>query len=832
MIQSNIKENFRQFNKVIKIDQFKTILEKLTIDTVLDEAEKKYILTCAIIFLEQYKKDKRNTSLLDFAYYVILKYSITYKDYQPLFDFAINIGYYPIAKIILKNKLIKNDNINDFLINLNLENFNNGYYYETFEQNTKKSEFLLDNNYEKSFIAPTSYGKSSVIIDCIKKSSKSRIVIVVPTKSLLSQTYKMIRENKLDFKILIHDEMYENEKSFIAIFTQERALRLLSKHNTNFDMMFIDEAHNLLNNNSRSILLSRLISKNKFLNNKCEIIYLSPLIYDSETLKINHQQEINSHKIVFNVKEPEIFEFKLDKSVYKHNRFFINKSNENPENNFEGFKIGLDKNCIEYMVTKSRNKNFLYTYRPKIIENLALDLSKNLPKIQITPELRKLIKILEKEVHPNFYCVNLLEYGIIYLHGKIPDIIKEFLELKFKELPELKYVVANSVILEGINLPIDTLFILSTYNLRGKELTNLIGRVNRLNEIFNSEANNLDKLLPNIHFVNNVEYSTGENMFNKITLLRSRFFKDEIKNPVLANFDINSIKDSDPEKQDEKRKKVEEIKSNEILLLIPTTNFKEKLQHYFIESGINVYYHDIDLLVKYIDNLYSIQEFETIEWKELDLLERIGVLFLNDSKNISNDEFRRMEYKQTRDHYKHHILINQKKSLNENIISLYKHFKEKSILPDEKKRKFYFGTSYGEEVYDIDNYPNSYKKVYIDLGKVTDKKVLINLAIIKLKMEDDFIGFTLNKFIVFLYDFNLITTQQYHLYVYGTTNVEKIKLTKFGLSISLISRLEENNQLTNLYFDKNKNLKPKRAFNKYLNKLNDFERFEIERFIN
>lgn len=69
------------------------------------------------------------------------------------------------------------------------------------------------------------------------------------------------------------------------------------------------------------------------------------------------------------------------------------------------------------------------------------------------------------------------------MHGGIPDLIKDFLEYKFKTESDIKYLVANSVVLEGINFPIEVLFILNTTDLKVKNLINLIGRVNRLNEV-------------------------------------------------------------------------------------------------------------------------------------------------------------------------------------------------------------------------------------------------------------------------------------------------------------------------------------------------------------
>ena len=106
------------------------------------------------------------------------------------------------------------------------------------------------------------------------------------------------------------------------------------------------------------------------------------------------------------------------------------------------------------------------------------------------------------------------------------------------------------------------------------------------------------------------------------------------------------------------------------------------------------------------------------------------------------------------------------------------------------------------------------------------------IEVVKLKMEDDFISFKLNKFIVMLHDYELISDDDYNKYIYGTTDQKKIGLTKIGLSVSLISRLEKDDQLKYLRFDSANNLIASKEFNQYKDNANDFYRFEIERFIN
>jgi hypothetical protein len=118
--------------------------------------------------------------------------------------------------------------------------------------------------------------------------------------------------------------------------------------------------------------------------------------------------------------------------------------------------------------------------------------------------------------------------------------------------------------------------------------------------------------------------------------------------------------------------------------------------------------------------------------------------------------------------------------------------------------------------------------VYLDQKSETEK---VNLAIVKLKMEDDFIGFKLNKFVVMLHDHRLITETEYNLFVYGTDDSNKISLTKSGLTISLINKLDNDSQLENLSYDDYNNLVANQGFKDYMGSVNDLYRYELNKFI-
>ena len=191
----------RKLSSLKNIEIFRKTVKKLNLNEVLTEQEKEYLLASAIILTKEYELNKEYTGYLEFAYYIILKYSIKYNDYKPLYDFSINFGYYPISNTITKLNLIQMDSIDDIIIKNGINKFKKKDIVETYEQKYNQDKFIHSNNNEIAYIAPTSYGKSSIISEKILTDRHNKIGIIVPTKSLINQTYNFIKQQILNYKI-------------------------------------------------------------------------------------------------------------------------------------------------------------------------------------------------------------------------------------------------------------------------------------------------------------------------------------------------------------------------------------------------------------------------------------------------------------------------------------------------------------------------------------------------------------------------------------------------------------------------------------------------------
>lgn len=805
-----------------KISNLKTIqpihdvVNKLLLsDTTINNEEKQFLLSLAIILIEQYQKDENYKTAFELAYFIILKYSILFQDWQPLYDLSVNFGFYPISNAIINNKGIVSDITTETLTAATESLFKSNDIIETKEQNLSRKNILSTDETYVSYVAPTSFGKSKIIIEHIQKYIHlfGKFAVIVPTKSLLMQTYKNIKKAFPNIKVLIHDEMYnETDINFIAVFTQERALRLLEKHSTlYFDVLYIDEAHKLLENNDRSILLTRLVKLTKYRNNSIKILYLSPLIGDSKNIALS-DQDIQEYKINFNIKVPMLYEFNNAKNILIYNRFF------NEFYNVDHFDGGY----IEYIKTKTTSKNFIYLYTPKKIESFAQKLFTSITSEITSDEIVQVINNLNKYVHKDFYVSKYLKKGIIYIHGKIPDDVKDYLESKFNSIQEIKYLIANNVILEGINLPFDSLFIVDAHGLSKNSLINLIGRVNRLNMVFTNSIADLSKLIPSVHFVENEGEFCTCSMENKVKLLQTSDFNDDIKNPLLDSFDIRN------ENDEEKRHKSEEIINNENFVFSEPSEDFLLLKQNMLKLSMNTIYNLSDLFC--FDVLSRIQSYKeqngTLSNEEyvFDLLYKIFIQYLD--KSIKDPEFKRLTSIESRNYYYKLIVKHRKLSLKEKIALTSRYLY--SVKRNSSNPFLYIGPSYGECSPTGISFGNN--NVYINL-RTKNYSEIVNLSIIKIKLEEDFVSFTLNKFFQLMLDYELISQQLYNDLVYGTNDPLVLSLSKLGLSLNIINKLIKDEQLNNLSINEFGNLIYNEQFSIYKENSDDFFKFELDKFL-
>ena len=177
---------------------------------------------------------------------------------------------------------------------------------------------------------------------------------------------------------------------------------------------------------------------------------------------------------------------------------------------------------------------------------------RQLPDIdEISPEFGEAIKHISEHINPEYTLVKCLRKGIAYHHGSVPDAIRSYVEHLYKNYSELKYLLTTSTLLEGVNVPATKMFILDNRkgnsNLSKSQFKNLIGRICRFNEIFDSYNGGLEKLEPEIFFVFDSYYPQKANIrkFIQQTMKVEAKIDDDAENILLESVSINGNNRSD-----------------------------------------------------------------------------------------------------------------------------------------------------------------------------------------------------------------------------------------------------------------------------------------------
>lgn len=759
--------------------EFPELYKKLLIGTELSDEELEKILSIGIFLTGL---DNKNLQRL--GYRLFLLYSKITDDYKPLYELSLNKGLIPISKFI-ENNLNYSERYGNIYTEINSiesDEFKWNNSYQTIGQFELFKEAKESKLKSQIIVAPTSYGKTELILSFIDHTKFKKICIISPTKSLLAQTKKRII-NKFGYrKIITYPEMYsDKDNEIIAVLTQERLLRLLQNNpNLKFDLLVIDEAHNILDDfsdeNRRSVILASviIICKKRKENLVCK--YLTPFLRSKESLKIECLPNVDEwYSVVENVKS-EIFYFY---DLENNKKVLLDQYSTTKDKliDLQVNELGDDEDVV---ITYCDNKNIIYLNSPKKLENFAFKLFSKLPERQIL-SLNKAARDLREYVHEDYKLADYIEKGVIYHHGSIPEPVRYFIEDLYVNVPEIKMLIANSTLLEGVNIPATKMFILDPCRgnsyLSPSSFKNLIGRVCRFGEIFNNSTGDLKYLLPEIHIVKGGYCRQNfkvENFVKGRKILVEDYDKifDDIKNPLLVN------SNSDEAKKKKAEDILENISHSDAITVNNSNKAKTKVGQLCFENNINIF--NILEMEKQIDNeienVNIAQSIDTV----FNIIDYLFFSKINDSNGEYNN-LKRLRENEAQSFYK--MLINWRimgftmKVMTDEVVGYW------NTLREEQSRIVYVG-KWGDKT------RGGHREYWTDITE-KDEYEKVNLAIVRLKEEYDFIDNEIVKYIEVLYSLELIEESLYLKIKYGTDDKAKIALLNCGISSILSKLLQE-----------------------------------------
>lgn len=111
--------------------------------------------------------------------------------------------------------------------------------------------FVPEANNRYVLTAPTSFGKTFIVYEVIRKMSYQNVLLVFPSISLLSENYARLNEDASFEEFCIHslsEDEYNARNKNIFIFTPERYLSFMDKNlSLKFDFSFVDEVYKIDN---------------------------------------------------------------------------------------------------------------------------------------------------------------------------------------------------------------------------------------------------------------------------------------------------------------------------------------------------------------------------------------------------------------------------------------------------------------------------------------------------------------------------------------------------------------------------------------------------------
>ena len=760
--------------RILNNTEFPQAYEDFLLDRGMSRLKYRKMLAVATLFL-----NSSNENIKRLGYRIIVIYSNRTGDYTPLYDISTNSGIIPVSQFI-DEKLVP-ESCRNIFTELNAA-YNEKFFLHNIFCTLQQKELIdfYDANQESSLsvVAPTSYGKTDLILHTLKKNINRNVCVITPTKALLAQTKSRILQEK-DFsrvKIITHPEMYNKQDDHIlSVMTQERVLRLLKlDDNVSFDYVIIDEAHGLLHNDERNTLLASVIMILSKRNPNTIFKFLTPFLCDARNIKVRYSEyTLKTYQVNEYIKTEKLYIAELRTGKEKILSFydqFLNK-----------FFLKTELSQISelgFVNEYAGKKNIVYFNKPKDIEDYVAEVITKYNEVT-SERIEKACEYIGDYVHPKYRMIDAIKHGVIYHHGDVPESVRMYIEKLYAEYEEIKYVITSSTLLEGVNLPADKMFILDNKkgkgNLSPSDFKNLIGRVCRFSQIFDNQKGSLERLEPEIYLVVGKNYSVNANVKNfiQLSMYVEKKLEDKLENVMLNKTSITSDNMDEFNRANEFVENYEEgIVPNYDLRKVQTEAGKICYANNVTEIDIFSNETDIESEV-----LSMKQRGLLIDNTEL-LFETIYMMFLRKSMD---EAMKRFDHEETRRFYKMFLdwrITNI--SLNQMISSFIKYWK--GLLANPQRDKIVFVGRWG----DITR--GGVRKLWTDISNKTDKE-LINLAIVRIKEEQDYLDNILIKYVEVLNDFELLEDKLYMMIKYGTDNPQIITCIRNGISLSLANLL-------------------------------------------
>lgn len=343
----------------------------------------------------------------------------------------------------------------------------------------------MDQNRIFSFSAPTSTGKSYLIMNMIRDCNTD-VVVIVPSRALINEYYsklcQLIPDKSVNILTFIEKVNTAHAHKNVFIVTPERCREIFKYANDfNVGLFLFDEAQLSNEENQRGMYFDNIVRRcyAKFANAK--LVFAQPFIENPES-QIERNNLNNDRTAYRRYEHRNVGQLYLtcDDSEYFH--FGINKEimgSRKIKCDFDPISQCIEKGgSVLFYVSKSKilSRRFFKEFESyiskcnKITDERALEL---ISKIQVYTGGKT-------DYSRNYYSlfIHLLSFGIVVHHGSMPLearlIVEDFTKSGF-----CRICFATSTLEQGINMPFDIVFLDRLEASDSIGVKNLIGRAGR-----------------------------------------------------------------------------------------------------------------------------------------------------------------------------------------------------------------------------------------------------------------------------------------------------------------------------------------------------------------
>lgn len=473
---------------------------------------------------------------------------LTESDYKFL-KYISNKSGIPHFFDILESRFNHNTSFED----IDLNTFSSMFYESTLHTDKdsklhKYQKLILDkfsttslNRYFLS--ASTSFGKTYIAFEVIKKMQYKNIVLIFPTIALLSENLERLITDqnyhffKSNYKIHTLSEVEEFGEKNLFIYTPERFLSYYEKNEDiiDFDFSFVDEVYKIDNQyvideetkeNERDVAYRLAVFY--CLDKNIDTLLAGPYVEFSKANDSNYNNSFDSFLEENKIELLDFNEYEIVNKSYNNvkgakevkidNDLTISFSSGNKTERLIDSLSQIDsikQNSIVYCSNRGKNGG-VEGYATGIVESEVFNMHDS-------SGYKDLIDHLSKNFSNDWILVKGLKNGIGIHHGLIPKYIQKEIISLFNQ-GNLKVLLSTTTITEGVNTSAKNLIVMhnkkGSKDLKKFDAKNIAGRAGRFGYHYSGRV-----IVIQNDFMKTIE-SNGEGIKHKNYDKES--FKDEI----------------------------------------------------------------------------------------------------------------------------------------------------------------------------------------------------------------------------------------------------------------------------------------------------------------